>query len=78
MRTQRNQTAAVAVSSLRLANLDTLAHVGEGQYLRGELDQLLSRIQYLVGEIAIALGDRYFDHTAGPQPMTPSDPGAAQ
>jgi uncharacterized alpha-E superfamily protein len=66
-----------ATSSLRLADLGALAGVVEGQYLRGDLDQLLSRIQHLLGEIAHALGDRYFDHTAGPQPMTPSGQGGA-
>ncbi len=59
-----------ASSSLRLADLPALARTAEGQYLRGDLDQLLSRIQHLVSGIANGLSDHYFDHTAGPQPMT--------
>ena len=39
----------------------------------GGLDQLLSRVHYLLGEIANLVNERYFDHTAGPQPMRPLD-----
>ncbi len=59
-----------ASSSLRLADLQQLAQPGEQQFLRGELDQLLARVQHLVSEVATSLSDRYFDHTAGPQPMS--------
>jgi len=64
-----------AESSLRLADLQELARTSDGQYLRSGLDQLLSRIQHLVSEIANRLSGRYFDHAAGPQPMNPVDPG---
>lgn len=62
-----------ASSALRLADLPALAEAGEGSFLRGDLDQLLSRVHYLLGEIANLVNERYFDHTAGPQPMRPLD-----
>ena len=58
-----------AGTNLRLADMQRLAAAGEGQYLRGELDQLLSRTHYLVAEAATALGDQYFDHTGRPRPL---------
>lgn len=62
-----------ASSALRLADLPALAEAEEGSFLRGGLDQLLSRVHYLLGEIANLVSERYFDHTAGPQPMRPLD-----
>jgi uncharacterized circularly permuted ATP-grasp superfamily protein/uncharacterized alpha-E superfamily protein len=64
-----------ASSSLRLADVQQLAQPGEQQFLRGELDQLLARVQHLVSEVATSLSDRYFDHTAGPQPMSSGELG---
>ncbi len=58
-----------AASQLALADLAELARTGEGEYLRGKLDQLLARIQRLVTEIAGALTDKYFEHTGGHQPL---------
>lgn len=63
-----------AASSLRLARLDEVAQPAPDQYLRSELDQLLSRMQHLLGQAASAINDRYFDHTTGPHPMGPADP----
>ena len=59
-----------ANSSLRLADVQKLAQPGKQQFLRSELDKLLARIQQLVSETANSLSDRYFDHTAGPHPMS--------
>jgi len=59
-----------ASSALRLADMQALAEVEEGNFLRAGLDQLLARVQLLLSEIANLISDRYFDHTAGPQPMT--------
>ena len=58
-----------ASTNLRLADMQQLATAGDGQYLRSELDQLLSRTHYLVAQAATALGDQYFDHTGGPRPL---------
>ncbi len=62
-----------ATSSLRLADMGRLAQVGEGDFVRADLDQLLARVQYLVTEMATKLSDEYFDHGAGPQPLVPGN-----
>ncbi len=62
-----------ASATLRLSDTRQLSQPGEGQYLRGELDQLLSRLQGLVSQTANALTDKYFKHTAGPQPMSSTE-----
>jgi uncharacterized alpha-E superfamily protein len=62
-----------AGTNLRLADMQRLAAAGEGQYLRSELDQLLSRTHYLVAQAATALGEQYFDHTGGPRPLVQGD-----
>lgn len=67
-----------ATSSLQLADLDALAEPAQGEYLRAGLDQLLARVQRLVSETAGSISDRYFDHTAGPQPMWPVNTEDAQ
>jgi len=35
--------------------------------VRQDLDQLLARVQYLIGAAAKAISQRYFDHAQGPQ-----------
>lgn len=64
-----------ASTRLRLADTGLLAGAADGAFLRGELDQLLARVAHLLGQAAETLNDRYFDHTAGPHPMTPREPG---
>jgi uncharacterized alpha-E superfamily protein len=54
-----------ATTALKLSDIKTLAKSANG--IRSELDQLLSRLQYLIGTAAKAIGQRYFDHTEGPQ-----------
>ncbi len=54
-----------ATTALRLSNIKTLVKTTSG--IRAELDQLLSRTQYLISSIAKTIGQRYFDHTEGPQ-----------
>jgi uncharacterized circularly permuted ATP-grasp superfamily protein/uncharacterized alpha-E superfamily protein len=54
-----------ATTALKLSDIKTLAKTANG--IRGELDQLLSRLQYLIGTAAKAIGQRYFDHAEGPQ-----------
>tara|TARA_R110002110_G_scaffold415860_1_gene658706 strand:+ start:22684 stop:25242 length:2559 start_codon:yes stop_codon:yes gene_type:complete len=62
-----------AVNKLQLSDLAQLASVGKGAFLRSDLDQLLSRIQWLVTTTADVLCDKYFVHSAAPQPLSPSD-----
>lgn len=70
---RERQLLLEAGTQLKLTDLAELAAVPEGSYLRAALDQLLSRIQHLVSEAANALSDHYFEHGAGPQPMTPGE-----
>ena len=54
-----------ATTALRLSDIKQLAKTSNG--IRAELDQLLSRLQYLITAATKAIGQRYFDHTEGPQ-----------
>ncbi|WP_082191461.1 circularly permuted type 2 ATP-grasp protein [Cellvibrio sp. pealriver] len=54
-----------ATTALKLSDIKTLAKTTGG--IRSDLDQLLSRLQYLITNAAKTIGQRYFDHTEGPQ-----------
>jgi uncharacterized circularly permuted ATP-grasp superfamily protein/uncharacterized alpha-E superfamily protein len=54
-----------ATTALKLSELEKLAESTKG--IRGELDQLLARLQYLIGSTNKAISQRYFDHTEDPQ-----------
>ncbi len=54
-----------ATTALRLSDIKLLAKTTNG--IRSDLDQLLSRLQYLIVTATKAIGQRYFDHTDGPQ-----------
>ena len=54
-----------ATTALKLSDLAELAKAETG--VRQSLDQLLARVQYLVGSTAKAISQRYFDHAQGPQ-----------
>jgi uncharacterized alpha-E superfamily protein len=54
-----------AVTALKLSDITQLA--GAETLIRQDLDQLLARVQYLVGGAAKAISQRYFDHAQGPQ-----------
>ncbi len=57
-----------ATTAVQLSDIRALA--GENANgIRAQLDQLLARVQYLLGAASDALSDRYFDHTAGPKPL---------
>lgn len=64
-----------ATSSLRLADVALLSQAKTGDTVRTELDQLLTRTQYLLTEMATKLSEEYFDHSAGPQPLLKGDWG---
>lgn len=54
-----------ATTALKLSDVKTLVDSTNG--IRGDLDQLLARLQYLITNAAKTIGQRYFDHTEGPQ-----------
>ena len=54
-----------ATTALKLSDINQLAKTNNG--VRAELDQLLSRLHYLISTATKAIGQRYFDHTEGPQ-----------
>ncbi len=62
-----------ASSQLTLADLQTLVNKGPDAFLRGDLDQLLARLQRLISDVATAVSDRYFEHAISLQPMSFSE-----
>ncbi len=54
-----------ATTALKLSDVKQLAKAESG--IRTDLDQLLSRLQYLITNAAKTVGQRYFDHAEGPQ-----------
>jgi uncharacterized circularly permuted ATP-grasp superfamily protein/uncharacterized alpha-E superfamily protein len=54
-----------ATTALKLSDIRELAKADIG--VRQKLDQILARVQYLIGGAAKAISQRYFDHTEGPQ-----------
>jgi uncharacterized circularly permuted ATP-grasp superfamily protein/uncharacterized alpha-E superfamily protein len=61
----KNKLLLEATTALRLSDLSTLTLPTKG--IRSELDQLLSRLQYLITQTAKAISHRYFDHAEDPQ-----------
>lgn len=62
--------ALEASSALRLAGLDELTAVAEDG-ARQNLDQLLARLNYLLGSLSEAVTAAYFRHESAPQPLAP-------
>ena len=58
-----------AMTAVQLCDLEDLALVESKSKRREKLDQLLSRVQRLLGQSAAAIADRYFDHAEGPRPL---------
>ncbi|HSC69269.1 MAG TPA: circularly permuted type 2 ATP-grasp protein [Cellvibrio sp.] len=54
-----------ATTALTLSDITMLSKTQTG--IRADLDQLLSRLQYLISSAAKAISQRYFDHAEGPQ-----------
>lgn len=67
-----------ASSRLRLADLETLARVPQGQFLRTDLDELLAGIQRSVSDVAESVHRQFFAPTEALHPMGPGDAGVAQ
>jgi uncharacterized alpha-E superfamily protein len=62
-----------ATTTLRLADVQQLAQVKEGDFLRADLDQMLARIQHLTSQLANAICDKHFDHSDAPHPFIQAD-----
>ena len=60
-----NKFLLEAITTLKLSDVKDLAKAETG--VRQDLDQLLARVQYLIGSAAKAISQRYFDHAQGPQ-----------
>ncbi len=54
-----------ATTALQLSDVEQLSKTTKG--IRSDLDQLLSRLQYLITHTNKAVSQRYFDHTEDPQ-----------
>lgn len=59
-----------ATTALKLSDAGQLSKVTKG--IRSDLDQLLSRLQYLITNTNKAVSQRYFDHTEDPQLLVKS------
>ncbi len=57
-----------AVNALRLSRLSELVQSGDSD-MRGNLDQLFSRVGFLLGESSNLIGKKYFDHAQGPRQL---------
>lgn len=66
---RESRYALEASATLKLCELSNLAKVTPKNRNLSELDQLMARMQHLLGETAAAIAERYFDHTEGPQPL---------
>jgi uncharacterized alpha-E superfamily protein len=60
-----NKFLLEAITTLKLSDVKDLAKAETG--VRQDLDQILARVQYLIGAAAKAISQRYFDHAQGPQ-----------
>jgi len=60
-----NKFLLEATTALKLSDVKELAKANTG--VRQDLDQILARVQYLIGSAAKAISQRYFDHAQGPQ-----------
>jgi len=58
-----------ALSLVRLSELAKLAKVDPKSHIRGDLDQLFSRVHYLLTETSDRLRKKFFDHAQGPQQL---------
>jgi uncharacterized alpha-E superfamily protein len=67
---QEQRLALEASSALRLAGMDELITVAESG-TRKNLDQLLARLNYLLGALSDAVTAAYFRHESAPQPLAP-------
>ncbi|MEJ2553901.1 MAG: alpha-E domain-containing protein [Gammaproteobacteria bacterium] len=63
-----------AATTVRLSDLATLASVEPDGKLRGALDQLLVRVEYLLRNTSEALGRDYFVDARGPQQLIGTEP----
>lgn len=62
--------ALEASSTLRLTAMEELTAIAENG-VRQDLDQLLSRLNYLLGALSDAVTAAYFRHESAPQPLAP-------
>lgn len=58
-----------AVNLVKLSRLDNLASPDEQTKRRNQLDQLLSRLFYLLSETSNLLSERFFEHEAAPRQL---------
>jgi uncharacterized circularly permuted ATP-grasp superfamily protein/uncharacterized alpha-E superfamily protein len=74
---REEQLILEAFTLVRLADTPALVEVEEGGAVRDELDQLLSRVGYLMAETSDVLTQTYFAHAPAPQQLvrTPVDLG---
>ena len=63
--TRERKLLLEATTALKLSDVTNLAESNSA--IRQQLDQLLARIQYLVGAAGKEISQRYFDHTQSPQ-----------
>ena len=67
------KSVIAAIARLQLLDLEALSKPDEDGLLRQALDEALSDITEHLWDAANKIGDRYFDHTGGPQQLVKAD-----
>lgn len=64
-----NKIILKSLNDIQLADLEELAKVNETTQSRHSLEQLMTELLEQLEQFTVLISDKYFDHTAGPQPL---------
>lgn len=64
-----NRQIIKSLNDILLADLESLEQIDDETGLRKNLETLMTQITYQLEQFTALLSDKYFDHTAGPQPL---------
>ncbi|QSX33614.1 circularly permuted type 2 ATP-grasp protein [Shewanella avicenniae] len=67
--TAENRLIIKTLNDIQLADLEALALIDEETETRASLAQLMTQIGDQLDQFTSLISDKYFDHTAGPQPL---------
>ncbi|MEP3348395.1 MAG: circularly permuted type 2 ATP-grasp protein [Marinomonas sp.] len=64
-----NKIIIKSLNDIQLADLEELAAIDEATQSRPALEQLMTELLEQLEQFTVLISDKYFDHTAGPQPL---------
>ncbi|MCB5161070.1 circularly permuted type 2 ATP-grasp protein [Marinomonas algarum] len=67
-----NKVILQSLYAIQLADLETLAKVDDDTQTRYQLEWLMTELLERLEQFTVLISDKYFDHTAGPQPLMKS------